>query len=321
VRLTPALLATWQDCPRRYWHTYIARTRPAGGPWAHLAVGAAAHAGLAAWVTASDPQRARLDALAAVRALWDPRPFRDPEQSARWLDRVTGWTAAYMDAPPNAPGAFADAPPDASDAPPDALPNALPNALGASGWRPDAVGVERTVAARLPGTTHTVEARTDRIDIRRVADGGTVLVPVDYKAGRTPPTGDDAAGSLQLAIQGLAASRTLSGRCVSAELHHIPTRTVAAAEFTPIRARHHLDLIAALATDIERAARFVADNDPGGKLGADDREDLLGERDAYPVRVAGLCPSCPFLDACGPAQAAAQTRAQPWAYLAEGGSA
>ena len=41
VRVTPARVATWVDCPRRYRMTYLDRpTPPRGGPWAHNTLGA-----------------------------------------------------------------------------------------------------------------------------------------------------------------------------------------------------------------------------------------------------------------------------------------
>ena len=55
---SPARLATWEGCPRRYRFTYLDRPQPQrGAPWAHTSVGASVHVALAQWFGL--PERAR----------------------------------------------------------------------------------------------------------------------------------------------------------------------------------------------------------------------------------------------------------------------
>ena len=73
VKVTPARLATWLDCPRRYRMTYLDRPPPRrGGAWAHSTLGAVVHN--------------------ALRALFDlPVAARTPAAGARLVDQH--WTS------------------------------------------------------------------------------------------------------------------------------------------------------------------------------------------------------------------------------------
>ncbi len=90
------------------------------------------------------------------------------------------------------------------------------------------VGVERTVATRTE--LIAVSGRIDRLDDRRLPDGSSELVVVDYKTGRHVLSVDDARTSLPLALYALAAERVMRRPCRRVELHHLPTGRVLAWE-------------------------------------------------------------------------------------------
>ncbi len=188
VRVTPARLATWADCPRRYRMTYVDKPPPPrGGPRAASTLGAVVHLALRALFDLPPDRRAR-DAAALVDRNWSAEGFRDAAQAADHRERARGWVADYAEA-----------------LDPDAEP----------------VGREQWVSATVGGIV--VEGRVDRIDRR-----GDELVVVDYKTGRHVPTDDDAAASPALALYALATERTLRRRCRRVELHHLPSGEVGA---------------------------------------------------------------------------------------------
>jgi putative RecB family exonuclease len=193
IRVTPARLAVWADCPRRYRMTYLDRpTPPRGGPWAHNTLGAVVHNALRAFFDLPVRRRTPETAAALVGQGWKDDGFAGPEQSARFRAKASDWVAEYV--------AGLDV-----------------------GMEP--VGLERWVSA--PVGTIVAEGRVDRIDDR---DGE--LVVVDYKTGRHALTTDDARGSQALALYVIASRRTLRRPCRRVELHHLPTGTVAAWEHT-----------------------------------------------------------------------------------------
>jgi putative RecB family exonuclease len=193
VRVTPAKLATWTDCPRRYRMTYLDRpTPPRGAPWAHNTVGAAVHNALRVLFELPAPRRTPDAAAGLVAQHWKTDGFRDAAQSAEQLRRAQGWVSGYV--------------------------AALDPAF-------EPVGLERWVSA--PTSRIVAEGRVDRIDER---DGELVIV--DYKTGRHALTVDDARGSQALALYATAAARTLRRPCRRVELHHLPTGTVLAWEHT-----------------------------------------------------------------------------------------
>src|SRR3954454_7147847 len=184
---TPSRLATWLDCPRRYRFVYVDRpSPPKGAPWAHNSVCAAVHNALAGWWTGPVDDRTPERAATLVREKWIDLGFRDDEQSLTWRDRAADMVTGYVEG---------------------IDPHQEP------------VGIERTVAMRTDRIA--ASGRIDRIDRR-----GDELVIVDYKTGRHVLSTDDARGSLALAIYALAAARTLRRRCVSVELHHLPSGDV-----------------------------------------------------------------------------------------------
>jgi putative RecB family exonuclease len=193
IRVTPARVATWLDCPRRYRMAYLDRpTPPRGGPWAHNTIGAVVHNALRALFDLPPSRRTPEAAAALVGRGWKDDGFADAEQAAFYRDRAGGWVADYV------AGLEVDFEP---------------------------VGLERWVSA--PVGTIVAEGRVDRIDER---DGELVIV--DYKTGRHALTTDDARGSQALALYVLAARRTLRRPCRRVELHHLPTGSVAGWEHT-----------------------------------------------------------------------------------------
>src|SRR5215207_9016162 len=152
VRVTPARLATWTDCPRRYRMTYLDRPPPPrGGAQASSTLGAVVHLALRALFDLPPSRRTREAAAALVDRHWSGEGFRDAEQAAAYRERARGWLADY-----------------AEDLDPDVEP------VGREQWV--SVASERIVA----------EGRVDRIDRR-----GAELVVVDYKTGRRAPTDQD----------------------------------------------------------------------------------------------------------------------------------
>lgn len=129
VRVTPARLGTWRDCPRRYRLGYLDRTTRGGGR-ASSTLGAVVHLALRAFY-ALPPARRTPDAAAAlVDRNWNGEGFRDAAQQHEYRERARGWVGAYV----------AD------------LPETEP--LGVERWV--SVSTERIVA----------EGRVDRIDAR-----------------------------------------------------------------------------------------------------------------------------------------------------------
>jgi RecB family exonuclease len=193
IRVTPARLAVWMDCPRRFRMTYLDRpTPPKGGPWAHSTLGAVVHNALRAFFDLPVRRRTPESAVELVRTGWKDEGFAGPMQSAQYRDRAGTWVADYI------------AGLDVTIEP---------------------VGLERWVSA--PVGTIVAEGRVDRIDER---DGEAVVV--DYKTGRHALTTDDARGSQALALYVIAVRRTLRKPCNRVELHHLPSGTVAAWEHT-----------------------------------------------------------------------------------------
>ncbi|HET9137764.1 PD-(D/E)XK nuclease family protein [Actinophytocola sp.] len=200
IKVTPARLAVWADCPRRYRMTYLDRpTPPRGGPWAHSTLGAVVHNALRAFFDLPVRRRTVEQARALVGTGWKDDGFADPEQSARFRQRAGDWVADYV------------AGLDVTIEP---------------------VGLERWVSA--PVGTIVAEGRVDRIDER---DGE--LVVVDYKTGRHALSTDDARGSQALALYVIAARRTLRRPCTRVELHHLPSGSVAVWEHTEASLARH----------------------------------------------------------------------------------
>lgn len=199
IKVTPARLATWDDCRRRYRMTYLDRpSPPRGGAWAHATLGAVVHNALRALFELPVARRGAERAAALVERHWSSEGFRDDDQAGTYRARAQDWVARYADE------------------------------HGAAVGEP--LGVERWVAAPVGGIV--AEGRVDRIDagVDDAADPPTrEAVVVDYKTGRWVPDADDARSSRALALYALATTRTLRRACRRVELHHLPTGAVASA--------------------------------------------------------------------------------------------
>jgi putative RecB family exonuclease len=220
---TPSKLASYEDCPRKYRHSYVDRPAPPKGPaWAHNSIGASVHTALRNWWDLPPESRVRGSIAKLLRATWVREGYRDEEQELAAFDRAVRWLESYLD---------------------ELEP----------GYEP--LAVERTVAAKT--TVLALSGRADRIDRR-----GDELVIVDYKTGRTGPDPDHARGSQALALYAFAAERTFRRRCQRVELHHLPTGTVAAHEHTPESLARQVSRAEATAKDAMAAEKSLAEGVP-----------------------------------------------------------
>ena len=200
LRITPARLATWADCPRRYRLTYVDRPAPPrSGARGASTLGAVVHLALRSLYDLPVPRRTPDAAAALVDRHWSGEGFRDTAQATEYRLRAREWAAEYV------AGVGADATP---------------------------VALERWVSVPTPRII--AEGRADRIDER---DGE--LVVVDYKTGRRPAA-DDAHRSAALALYALGARHTLRRPCTRVELHHVPTGRVVAATHDRASLQQHL---------------------------------------------------------------------------------
>jgi len=150
VRVTPARLGTWDDCPRRYRLTYLDRPAPVrSGARGASTLGAVVHLALRSLFALPPPQRTPETAARLVDRHWSSEGFRDAEQAHHFRDQARGWLSDYAE--------------------------------GAA--EVDAVGLEQWVSVAVGGIV--AEGRVDRIDRR-----GDELVVVDYKTGRAPTPED-----------------------------------------------------------------------------------------------------------------------------------
>ena len=224
VRVTPAKLATWTDCPRRYRMAYLDRpSPPRGGAWAHNTLGAVVHNALKALFDLPAEKRTPEQAAALVTRHWKSEGFRDVDQAAEYRARAAGWVHDYVESQ------------DTSIEP---------------------LGIERWVSS--PTDKIVAEGRVDRIDLREGE-----LVIVDYKTGKQVLTVDDARGSQALALYALAARRTLRKPCRRVELHHLPSGEVAVWEHTEESLARHVTRAEEAADEIDLAAETLkAGGDP-----------------------------------------------------------
>jgi RecB family exonuclease len=254
---TPSRLTTWLDCPRRYRMTYLDRpSAPKGPPWAHNTVGAAVHLALSRWWAEPVSRRTPAAGRSLVDRAWSSDGFADHAQSDRYRGHAGDMVERYL------------ATLDPLDEP---------------------VGVERTVATR--SSRLAISGRVDRIDRR-----GDELVVVDYKTGRHVLSTDDARGSLALAIYAMAAGRTLRRKCLTVELHHLPSGDVVTWEHTDATLTRHLGRAEDIAAEASAA-------------------QAAGDDAAFPPRPGPMCGWCDFSAHCPEGRAAAAPYA-PWAGLA-----
>ncbi|RZQ62646.1 RecB family exonuclease [Amycolatopsis suaedae] len=221
TKVTPARLATFDDCPRRYRLSYLDRPTPKRtGPWAHSTLGAVVHTVLKSLFDLPANRRTPQRAAAMVTEQWKDGGFADAEQAARYRARAREWVSDYVE-------------------------------RHDLGFEP--AGVERWVSTPAGGMI--VEGRADRIDDR---DGELVIV--DYKTGRREPDEYEARASQALAMYVVAARRTLRRPCRRVELHHLPSGTIAAAEHTEESLGRQLRRAEETAGDMQRAVDTLAED-------------------------------------------------------------
>ncbi|MQA10808.1 MAG: DUF2800 domain-containing protein [Pseudonocardiaceae bacterium] len=215
IRVSPARLATFGDCARRYRMAYLDRPTPKRtGAWAHSTLGAVVHNALRALFELPAPRRSAERAAELVTEYWSDEGFADAEQAARYRQRARDWVADYV-------------------------------AEHDTAFEP--VGLERWVSA--PTGSIIAEGRVDRIDER---DGELVIV--DYKTGRRAPDEDEARGSQALALYAIAARRTLRKPASRVELHHVPSGQIVRWEHTDDSLRRHRTRAEETAADTQVAA-------------------------------------------------------------------
>ncbi|WP_312867904.1 RecB family exonuclease [Amycolatopsis pithecellobii] len=234
TKVSPARLATFADCPRRYRLTYLDRPTPVRtGPWAHSTLGAVVHNALRALFELPPERRTPIRAAQLLSEHWQDAGFADAEQAAVYRDRAKTWIMEYVEHN------------DVSTTP---------------------IGLERWVSAPVnpdPGKPPSmiIEGRADRIDER-----GDELVVIDYKTGKRAPDEYEARSSQALAMYAVAAARTLRKPCHRVELHHLPTGTIAAAEHTGESLRRHLARAEETAEDLRVATDTLSAGGDGEVL-------------------------------------------------------
>lgn len=215
VRVTPARLATWAGCPRKYRMNYLDKpTPPRAGARASSTLGAVVHNALRAFFELRPGERTPERAAELVGRFWKSDGFAGPQQAAEHRERAQGWVADYVRA--------------------------------TEGREP--VALERWVSA--PAGSIIAEGRVDRVDQR-----GDELVVVDYKTGRRALTTADARDSRALALYALAVRGTLRGRCRRVELHHLPSGSVVSWEHTEDTINEHLRSAEQLAAELRAAGQ------------------------------------------------------------------
>jgi RecB family exonuclease len=269
---TPTRLSTWLDCPRRYRMSYLDRPAPPKGPpWAHNSLGASVHAALAAWWRRPLAERTVAAAGDLLDQGWIDLGFAADEQSLTYR----GWARQLVE---------------------DYVQRLDP--------ADEPIGVERTVATRTERIA--VSGRIDRLDDRAdPAAGGSELVVVDYKTGRTLLTTDDARASLPLALYALAAERVMRRRCRRVELHHLPSGTVLAWE-------HSAEALARQLGRAEDIAGECAAADDAYRGGL----DQAGLDRVFPPQPGRMCGWCDYQRHCPEGLAATEPH-KPWDGLAQ----
>ena len=226
LKLSATKASTWLGCPRRYFFTYVLRTR-VGQPWAHLSFGNSVHAALREWFELPASRRVGDSVPDLVARVWIDAGFRDPEQSREWQGRAVAMVAAYV-----------------ADLEPDFQP----------------MSTERSLAFKAD--SFIVEGRIDRIDEWEGGRQDRVSI-VDYKTGRSVPTTGDVRGSQALAMYALMTQRALGLECFDVSLHHLPSGTVVTWEHTESTLERHLDRVAQIAQDVIRAQDTWESSDGG----------------------------------------------------------
>jgi len=215
VKLSPTKIGTWQDCPRRFYYSYVARERSRRS-WAHFSYGNAVHGALRAWFDVPsdarkvDPEAELVDQL--VDRSWSNAGFRDADQAAEWKQRAVRIVRDYL-----------------------------------SGLDPhfEPLSTERNLAFKQDG--FIVEGRIGRLD-----ESARVVTVVEYKTGKSAPSSDEVRGSAALAMYALMVQRALDRPCFDVALHHVPSGARVAWQHSAQSLDRHLNRIAGIAADIGR---------------------------------------------------------------------
>jgi hypothetical protein len=85
LKLSPTKVSAWQDCPRKYYFTYVAKERR-GRSWAHLSYGNAVHGALRSWFDLPTEVRTPDRIPKLVDDAWSNAGFADETQAARWRE-------------------------------------------------------------------------------------------------------------------------------------------------------------------------------------------------------------------------------------------
>lgn len=96
VKLSPTKVATWLDCPRRFFFTYVERQR-SGEQWAHFSFGSSVHAALRTWFDFPAQERSRSSVDGLVASVWIDSGYRDREQSNLWRDYAARIVGDYVE--------------------------------------------------------------------------------------------------------------------------------------------------------------------------------------------------------------------------------
>ncbi len=254
VRVTPARLAAWSACPRRYRFGYVDRPRPPRGPaLAHTTLGAVLHNALRAFYEEPPERRTGERVRELVRGHWRDDGFADRRHSAEFLLRAQDWLSEYVE-------------------------------RVAATAKP--VGVEKWVSATTGRII--VQGRVDRVDER---DGEFVIV--DYKAGKRAPDEEEARNSLALALYALALRGMSHVRCRQVELHHLRTAEVVRWRHTTDSLAEHRERAERLARQSREATAALGRGDspdrvfpprPGGQCaGCEFRRHCPEGQRAVPV--------------------------------------
>jgi putative RecB family exonuclease len=180
--LSPSQAESYSACPRRYALERRLRLGDAGSPYASF--GTLVHSALERAerevVGTGRPHADLEDALSHLDQVWlEEADFGTPELDAAWLRHAVAAVTKLYEKWPS----------------PDSIP----------------IGLEMGVGAEIEGTRWY--GIVDRLE--RGPDG---LRVVDYKTGKTYPTGAEAAVSIQLAFYALAVARETGEEVVAAEM-------------------------------------------------------------------------------------------------------
>jgi len=239
-----------------------------GPPWAHLSYGTSAHNVLRSWWELPPGERRPQAADGLMREGWLTDGYRDEEQSSRWRQLATEQVTTYL-----------------SGADPQAEPR----------------GLERTVGMKTRGLAFS--GRVDRIDER---DGELVIV--DYKLGKGVPADTDVRASMAMALYAEASQRLFRTPCRRVELHHLPSRRVAAWDHTDESIARHVSRAEGIGREILDAKQRLA--------ATTERDRPAAADELYPTRPGSMCAWCDFRGVCADGQKVGPAR-RPWDGLSE----